>query len=152
MAQAQKERLRKSSSDRVMFGVAGGLAEHLDVDSTLVRVAFVVLGFASGIGLIAYIVLALVMPEAVEGAAQSEDSTEGAALAEESTPATEADARTKRNRNFIGGLLVIVGILFLLLQVEFFSWLRWGLIWPLVIIAAGVALIWDRSKKLAHGR
>ena len=77
MAQAQKERLRKSSSDRVMFGVAGGLAEHLDIDSTLVRVAFVVLGFASGIGLIAYIVLALVMPEAVKGAAQSEDSTEG---------------------------------------------------------------------------
>ena len=133
-----------------MFGVAGGLAEHLDVDSTLVRVAFVVLGFASGIGLIAYIVLALVMPEAVKGAERSEDSaedsTEGAAPAEDSTPSTEADARTKRNRNFIGGLLVIVGILFLLLQVEFFSWLRWGLIWPLVIIAAGVALIWDRSR------
>ncbi len=146
MAQAQRERLRKSSSDRVMFGVAGGLAEHLDVDSTLVRVAFVVLGFASGIGLIAYIVLALVMPEAVKGTAQSEDSTEGTAPAEESTPPPEADARTKRNRNFIGGILVIVGVLFLLLQVEFFSWLRWGLIWPLVIIAAGVALIWDRSR------
>ena len=129
-----------------MFGVAGGLAEHLDVDSTLVRVAFVVLGFASGIGLIAYIVLALVMPEAVEGAARSEDSTEGSAPAEESTPSREADARTKRNRNFIGGILVIVGVLFLLLQVEFFSWLRWGLIWPLVIIAVGVALIWDRSR------
>ena len=62
MAQAQKERLRKSSSDRVMFGVAGGLAEHLDIDSTLIRVAFVILGFASGIGLIAYVVLALSMP------------------------------------------------------------------------------------------
>ncbi len=137
MAQAQKERLRKSSSDRVMFGVAGGLAEHLDIDSTLVRVAFVVLGFASGIGLIAYIVLALVMPEAVKGAEP----------AEESTPPPEADTRTKRNRNFIGGLLVVVGVLLLLLQVEFFSWLRWGLIWPLAIIAVGVALIWDRSRR-----
>ena len=136
MAQAQKGRLRKSSSDRVMFGVAGGLAEHLDVDSTLVRVAFVVLGFASGIGLIAYIVLALVMPEAVEGAAAAEDST----------PPTEANTRTKRNRNFIGGILVIIGVVLLLLQIEFFSWLRWNLIWPLVIIAVGVALIWDRSR------
>ena len=146
MAQAQREKLRKSSSDRVMFGVAGGLAEHLDIDSTLVRVTFVVLGFASGIGLIAYIVLALVMPEAVKGAERSEDSTEGAAPAEDSTPSTETDSRTKRNRNFIGGILVIIGVLFLLLQVEFFSWLRWGLIWPLAIIAVGVALIWDRSR------
>ena len=136
MAEAQKGRLRKSSSDRVMFGVAGGLAEHLDVDSTLVRVAFVVLGFASGIGLIAYIVLALVMPEAVKGAAPAEDST----------PDTEAETRTKRNRNFIGGILVIIGVVLLLLQIEFFSWLRWNLIWPLVIIAVGVALIWDRSR------
>ena len=136
MAQVQKGRLRKSSSDRVMFGVAGGLAEHLDIDPTLVRVAFVVLGFASGIGLIAYIVLALTMPEAVEGAAQAEDST----------PPTEADARTKRNRNFIGGILVIIGVVFLLLQLEFFSWLRWDLIWPLVIIAVGAALIWGRVR------
>ncbi len=136
MAQAQKERLRKSSSDRVMFGVAGGLAEHLDIDSTLIRVAFVVLGFASGIGLIAYIVLALAMPEAVEGTAPVQDST----------PPTEADTRTKRNRNFIGGILVIIGVVLLLLQLDFFSWLRWGLIWPLVIIAVGVALIWDRTK------
>ena len=136
MAEVQKGRLRKSSSDRVMFGVAGGLAEHLDIDSTLVRVAFVVLGFASGIGLIAYIVLALVMPEAVEGAAPVEDSM----------PDTEAEARTKRNRNLIGGLLVIIGVVFLLLQLEFLSWLRWSLIWPLIVIGAGVALIWDRTK------
>ena len=125
-----------------MFGVAGGLAEHLDIDSTLVRVAFVVLGFASGIGLIAYIALALIMPEAVEGAAPPQDSTPE----QDSTPDTEAGARTKRNRNLIGGLLVFVGVVFLLLQVEFLSWLRWGLIWPLIIIGAGVALIWDRTK------
>ena len=136
MAEVQKDRLRKSSSDRVMFGVAGGLAEHLDIDSTLVRVAFVVLGFASGIGLIAYVVLALVMPEAVEGAAPAEDST----------APREADTRTKRNRNLIGGLLVIIGVVFLLLQLEFLSWLSWSLIWPLIVIAAGVALIWDRTK------
>ena len=136
MAEVQKGRLRKSSSDRVMFGVAGGLAEHLDIDSTLVRVAFVVLGFASGIGLIAYIVLALVMPEAVEGAAPAEDSM----------APREADTRTKRNRNLIGGLLVIIGVVFLLLQLEFLSWLRWSLIWPLIVIGAGVALIWDRTK------
>ena len=143
MAEAQKGRLRKSSSDRVMFGVAGGVAEHLDIDSTLVRVAFVVLGFASGIGLIAYIVLALVMPGAVEGAAPAQGSTPE----QDSTPDMEAEARTKRNRSLIGGLLVFIGVVFLLLQIEFLSWLRWSLIWPLIIIGAGVALIWDRTKR-----
>lgn len=55
--------LRKSTSDKVLAGVCGGLAANWDVDSTLVRVLFVVGTLFTGFvpGLVAYLVLALVM-------------------------------------------------------------------------------------------
>ena len=60
----QQKRLCKSSGNRQVFGVAGGMAEYLNIDPTLVRLAFVLLTLAGGPGLLLYIVLALVMPGA----------------------------------------------------------------------------------------
>ncbi len=56
-------RLRRSRSDRKVSGVAGGIARHLDIDPLLVRVAFVVLTFFGGGGLILYGVAWLLVPE-----------------------------------------------------------------------------------------
>jgi phage shock protein PspC (stress-responsive transcriptional regulator) len=55
--------LLRSKSDRMIWGVAGGLAKHLNVDSTLVRVVLVLTTFAGGLGLLAYLVLAVALPE-----------------------------------------------------------------------------------------
>ncbi len=54
-------KLTKSSHDRMIAGVCGGLAKHFGIDVTLVRVGFVVLTAFSP-GLIIYIILALIMP------------------------------------------------------------------------------------------
>jgi phage shock protein PspC (stress-responsive transcriptional regulator) len=56
-------RLRRSSTDRHVAGVAGGLGRHLDVDPVIIRVAFVVLSFFGGAGLLAYGALWLLVPE-----------------------------------------------------------------------------------------
>lgn len=55
--------LTKSSSDKMLAGVCGGLAQQWDMDSTLVRVLYVVLTLITGIvpGLLVYLILALVM-------------------------------------------------------------------------------------------
>jgi phage shock protein C len=55
-------RLEKSSKNRMLFGVAGGLAEYLRVDPVIIRVLFILLAFASGIGVFIYLILALIMP------------------------------------------------------------------------------------------
>lgn len=62
----RKPRLRKSKDSRVLAGVAGGIAEHFDLDPVLVRIGFVALCFVNLIGLIAYVVLAIVMPRPEE--------------------------------------------------------------------------------------
>lgn len=57
-------RYYRSTTDRKLFGVCGGLAEYFQVDVTLVRVAWIVLTIASvGLGLLAYLVLWLAAPE-----------------------------------------------------------------------------------------
>ena len=56
-------RLTKSTTDKMLFGVCGGLAEYFNMDVTLVRILFVaaaILGFGSPI--LIYLVMALVMP------------------------------------------------------------------------------------------
>ena len=60
---APKARLHKSSTDRKLAGVCGGIAEYLKVDPAIVRLVTVVLMFGWGSGILAYIVCALVLPE-----------------------------------------------------------------------------------------
>jgi phage shock protein PspC (stress-responsive transcriptional regulator) len=61
--------LRRSTEDRMLAGVAGGLARYLDVDATLVRIAFVVLTVVGGAGVPLYLASWLLIPE--DGADQS---------------------------------------------------------------------------------
>ncbi|HKH41945.1 MAG TPA: PspC domain-containing protein [Solirubrobacterales bacterium] len=56
-------RLLRSSKDRVFWGVAGGLGEYFRLDPTLVRLAFAVSAFFGGLGVLAYLVMAVVVPE-----------------------------------------------------------------------------------------
>jgi phage shock protein PspC (stress-responsive transcriptional regulator) len=56
-------RIRRSRADRKVAGVAGGLGRHLDIDPVILRVAFVVLTFFGGVGLLLYVALWLLLPE-----------------------------------------------------------------------------------------
>lgn len=57
------KQLTKSSTEKRVAGVAGGLAEYFDVDPALVRLAFVLFTFLGGPGVVIYIILALVLPD-----------------------------------------------------------------------------------------
>ena len=57
-----KKKLYRSTKDKKIAGVCGGIAEYLNVDSTIVRLICIALIFGWGTGLLAYIVAALVMP------------------------------------------------------------------------------------------
>ena len=58
------KRLYRSRSDRKIAGVCGGIAEHFGWDPTLVRLGWVLLTLMGGSGVLIYLVLWLVMPEA----------------------------------------------------------------------------------------
>lgn len=57
------KRLYKSSTDKKLAGVCGGIAEYFNIDPTIVRLLWALISLAYGTGIIAYIVCAFVIPE-----------------------------------------------------------------------------------------
>lgn len=60
-----QKKLYKSSVDKKLCGVCGGIAEYLNVDSTIIRLATVLISMAWGSGILAYIIMAIVMPDEI---------------------------------------------------------------------------------------
>lgn len=58
-----EKRLTKSSTNRMICGVCGGIAEYFNIDPTIIRLLWVVLSCFAGSGIIAYIVAAIIIPE-----------------------------------------------------------------------------------------
>ena len=133
-------RLYKSGSDRMLSGVSGGIAEYLDIDSTFVRIAWVIVGFlTAGFAIIAYVVLLIIMPERPEeGAGQSEEAGDEPADVVEETGVKE---RGRQRSVIFGAALVVVGGLFLAHNFGLFDWFDFGRFWPVVLILLGLLLI-----------
>jgi phage shock protein C len=61
-------KLTRSVTDRKLGGVCAGIADYFEIDPVLVRVAFVVLAISGGFGVLAYVILWIIVPEAPTGA------------------------------------------------------------------------------------
>jgi phage shock protein C len=147
-------RLYRSPDDRILAGVAGGMAETYDMDPAVVRIVWTLLIiFTGGVFLLLYVVMALVVPlrgddeplaNTSEGdVAGTDDTTQaGAAVmtAREARRARRGERRASDNSGplILGALLVIVGGIFLFRQ--YFN-IDIGQLWPLAIIGLGVVLI-----------
>jgi phage shock protein PspC (stress-responsive transcriptional regulator) len=136
-------KLTRSETDRMIAGVCGGLAAYLKVDSVLVRLAFVVLIFASGIGIPIYLILWAIMPSEAKadklGSEVIHDNFE-----EMSETVSKRLERVGRP-NTVGLLLILLGVYFLFSQFGWAGWLN-AIFWPLLIIGAGVYLLSRRTR------
>ncbi|MDO5345385.1 MAG: PspC domain-containing protein [Lachnospiraceae bacterium] len=56
------KKLYKSSENRIICGVCGGIAEYFNIDPTIVRLIFAFLGLWAGSGVLFYIIAAFVIP------------------------------------------------------------------------------------------
>lgn len=115
-------RLRRSSTDRHVAGVAGGLARHLDIDPVILRVGFVVLAFFGAAGLLLYAALWLLVPEEDSGRAT-----------------LDVDPRSR------SVALVVAGVLAVLIALG--DWGGWWFPWPLLLIALLVWLVLSRRDR-----
>jgi len=115
--------LRRDTEHRILGGVCAGLARHIGIDPIIVRVAFVAAATAGGVGVAVYLLAWVFIPAG-------------------DAPATPVWLRTSR-----GTIEIAVGIAFLALSV-LLTFRAFGLlfsdviVWPLVLVAAGAALLW----------
>ena len=143
-------RLTRNRRTAVLGGVAAGFGDYFDVDPVLVRVGFVLLTFATGIGILFYIIYWLVMP--ADAASVPWQTSPGEQVAGEEGAAAERVASEVREvgessrAHMIGGaVLVVLGLMLLADRIPWMfnwpHWLRFDNAWPLILVALGVALV-----------
>jgi phage shock protein C len=153
-------RVYRSKSNVIIGGVCGGLAEYLDIDPTIVRLAWILSAFAGGFGLLAYLVAWLIIP--VQPGQERDDDwhwanrvrqdVEPGGTIPDVDPTTVQDGtseprhevvRTRANREngprTLGIVLVALGG-FLLLR-NLMPWWGWGRFWPLALVLLGAWII-----------
>jgi phage shock protein C len=113
-------RLHCSARDRLF---CGGIAEYLNVDSSLVRLLFVVVTLWGGVGLLLYVTLALILPT------------------EDGLSAAPTPRPTQRSHWLAGLLLICLGALLLMGNPAWMSLMQWQMFWPMVLILLGAALL-----------
>lgn len=155
-----QRRLERSTTNRVVAGVCGGLAEYLAIDATLVRVFFVIATIVTAfLFLLVYIVLLILMPlpgqrppiddiwPNAHTGDPSEPAAPGTAEGEPSRAAPRpSGADVDRRRNTIGYVLLALGLVFLVGNLGAFRFIQWNVAWPLVLIALGVLLLVQRAR------
>ncbi len=158
----EPKRLYRSLIDRKIAGVAGGLAEYFDTDPLLLRLAFVILAFAGGGGVLIYFVLWVVTPEKhvtyeqfnTQSSPSSSPNQEPSASADPVKPkdpfssqdpfkAPEPpNSNAKSKGSLIGGLVLItLGALFLANQL--IPNIDFGDLWPVILVVIGGGLLFN---------
>lgn len=143
--QEAPKKIYRSRTDRMLGGVCGGFAEYFNIDATLMRVLWVLAGFLNGLGVLAYIISWIVVPE-------------------NPNPSEESAKETSEPKNtglIWGTVLIVIGLFFLFQQLDLFDhypfqWYwphRWftvfqfDILWPLIIILIGVIYLVSVLKK-----
>lgn len=141
-----QKRLFRSRTDRILGGVCGGLAHYFGMDPTLMRVIFVAVALGGGFGVALYSILWIVIPEEPVAAASERPSSSS----EKSKDGTQQMVQnvaggTTGRRTLFGLVIVFLGLALLTHQFLPMHWFRWDLLWPVLVIALGLALLLKRS-------
>ena len=150
----QNNKLYRSRKDKVIGGVAGGLADYFNIDPVLIRIIFVATTIFKGFGLLAYIVLWIAVPEnpneqpevKSHGTGQQEGEAEaGSISSSDHSEKKETGEKHERNRLIAGIILVTIGLLFLFDNL--FAVIDLVTLASLVLVLVGASLIWNYKSK-----
>jgi phage shock protein C len=138
-----EKKLFRSETNKMLAGVAGGIAEYFDIDPALVRLLFVLATFFGGSGIPIYIILWIILPSAKGGTIASEATvkenfSEMKNKAKEMTNGMSSKSSTGRGRVIIATVLIGFGALTLLDNFKIFNT---HVFWPLLLILIGFLLL-----------
>lgn len=145
MAQA---RLTRSRTNRMLGGVCGGLGEYLRIDPTIVRLLFLVLVFGTEFGFLLYLLLWILVPESGELPAGETQEFSGRIQAMGSDIQQAVSDPHPQTGLIIGAGLILVGGIMVLerLNILWLGWLDFDVLWPLILIAGGAAILFRQLR------
>lgn len=124
-------RLARDPRGRLLAGVATGVGAYLGIDPVLVRLAFILLAFAGGLGILLYLVAWLVLPEDQAGASAGDTAVN----------------RVSEAPGWVKAVLAVIGVVIVIGQL---GPGRSSLFWAFVLIAIGV-LLFRKDDRIQRG-
>jgi len=138
------KKLQRSKTNRVFFGVCGGLAEYLGLDPVAIRLVFVLITLFGGIGVVAYFIGVIIIPENTEDTKTIDTANDIST----STPPPLPMKKKDKSGEVVGIVLITFGVFFLLRKISFlddyFDWISyhfWSMLFPTILLVLGVSLI-----------
>lgn len=147
----ETKKLYRSRKDKIIFGVCGGIAEYFEIDPVIIRLVFLLLGLSGGVGIVIYIIGAIIIPEEPLSSSKKSDSSAEDIKENVQKMAKEIKANIKQNKSrysseeIFGILLIVFGVLFLIDRL--FAWFKFWQLWPVVLIILGILLIGKKKKE-----
>jgi phage shock protein PspC (stress-responsive transcriptional regulator) len=142
----------RSIDDYMVAGVCGGLADYFNIDSSLIRIIFVLLALSGGSGVLIYLILWLVVPKevGVEKEINREEKVKEFAEDVKSKVKTMAneiktDVKIKKMKkvNILGIILVLVGLMAIWNQLSPMT-IQWNFFWPGLLILIGILVMFKK--------
>lgn len=142
----RSKKLTRSTTNRVIAGVAGGLAEYFEVDATIIRLIFVLLTVFGGSGVIIYIVLWLIIPHDKYHGEITEESIKAGAdemrdTAKKFAGEMKTYSKTNDSKYIFGVIIILLGIFFLLSNFGVMRFLNLARLWPVILVILGILIL-----------
>lgn len=145
---APPSRLYRSTTNRMIAGVAGGLGEYFNIDPTIIRIIFILLTLFNGIGLVVYILMWIIVPTENQSNSKNTDTIQE--NLQEMKKSAKSFGQTLRfnknsgsnNSRFWWAILIIgVGFYFLFQNFGLFDALEIDKFWPIILIVLGIIFL-----------
>jgi phage shock protein C len=151
-----EKKLYRNEHGKMIGGVCNGIADYMSIDPTIVRIIFLALFFGHGAGLLIYLILLVVLPK--RNAFTDPNFKPGVDYKDYRVPPVQPFGQPfvyppippKKSSNagmIFGAILIVLGSIFLIDELDIIPDFDFDRLWPLVIIAAGAAIIVAGRKK-----
>lgn len=145
----KSKKLYRSDTEKIIAGVAGGIAEFMDLDPSLIRLAFVILGIFGGGGVVIYIIMWLIVPKANTISSTNQETIKSNAQEIKSSiesATKDLNIDQDRSSNWLGWLMVGAGVYFLLTNFGYLRFVQFQQLWPVVLIVLGIYALTKSNK------
>lgn len=144
----ENKKIYRSKDDCIVAGVSGGLADYFKIDSTLIRVIFILLFLGGGSGFLIYIILWLIIPKEGGKMVKVDRDKKIKEFADDLGDKAQDMAKeikreinsSKKRGSFFGLVLIVLGGVILVNKL-FPVQIDWDYVWPGILIFLGLYLM-----------
>jgi phage shock protein C len=144
--------LSRSSSNAILGGVCGGLANFFNVDVSVIRLIFALLVVFGGSGILLYIILWVVLPsdKSTPGITEENIKMNAEEIKNKATELSErfkSGSKHENSRIIVGVVLLLLGISFLFSNFGLFNFHWVEKLWPLILIFIAFSILTNDRRR-----